>query len=225
MRTRPRSDPSVLVTRTSSPSATPSAFASSADMRTSRRPAPSRKSTSPWIIELNCFPRRVLSRNAPSGMSVSGSPTGVKRALPSGVGKTPPSEARPAILEGVALRCEVLDALVGRDRLGDLPTDGGGVLEVHKPRGARDRAFGEVHEDLPLGPRLSDPPAGDLGGEVHAPFRGRLGAAAALLVPRLGREQEDLLRRLDEHRRREDEVLVDPEGDAAERLPDVIRFR
>src|SRR5436190_17696265 len=54
-------------------------------MRTSRRLAPRSGSTSSWIIELNCFPRRVLRRKRPSGMSRSGSDTTVKRARPSGV--------------------------------------------------------------------------------------------------------------------------------------------
>src|SRR5438132_531847 len=63
-------------------------------MRTSRRLAPRSGSTSSWIIELNCFPRRVLRRNRPSGMSRSGSDTTVKRARPSGVAKTPPSQRR-----------------------------------------------------------------------------------------------------------------------------------
>src|SRR5207247_6150304 len=134
------------------------------------------------------------------------------------------AKARAAVLEGVALGGEILDAIVRRDRLGDLPTDGGGVLEMHEPRCARYGAFGEVHEDLPLGARLADSPAGDLRGEVHAPFRGRLRAAAALLVPRLRGEQEDLLRGLDEHRAREVEVLVDPERNASERLADVLGF-
>src|SRR5437667_6160426 len=49
---------------------------------------------SPWIIELNCFPRRVLRRNKPAGMSASGRASSVKTALPSGIGKLPSSQRR-----------------------------------------------------------------------------------------------------------------------------------
>src|SRR5439155_266747 len=86
-RTVPWYDPRSLEISIGSPSCRCKAAASSSLNRISRRTAPSSGSISPWIIELNCFPRRVLRRNCPSGMSRSGGRTTEKRAFPSGGGK------------------------------------------------------------------------------------------------------------------------------------------
>src|SRR5207302_196514 len=82
----------------------------------------------------------------------------------------------------------------------------GGVLKVDEVGGLRPDPFSQLHEDFPFGTRLADSPPRDLGGEVHAPFRGSLRTASPLLVSRLRGEQQDGIGRIHEHRAREDDV-------------------
>src|SRR2546428_14130274 len=92
-------------------------------------------------------------------------------------------------------------------------------------RGVGERSLAEVHEYFPLRPSLADPTTRDLRGEVDPSFRRRLRAPAALLVPSLGGEQQDRFGRIDEHLTREDEILADPQPDAAEGGAPIVRVR
>src|SRR5207244_10911817 len=96
------------------------------------------------------------------------------------------------------------------------------VVEVNQVARIRERLIREVHEDFPFRSALADPATGDLGGEVDAPFRRRLGASATLFVPGLRREQQDRLLGVDEHLTRDDEILMDSEGNAGERRAHIL---
>src|SRR3970040_2572637 len=85
--------------------------------------------------------------------------------------------------------------------------------------------FRNPHENLPLRHRLTDPWSRNLGAEIDPALRRGLRPAAALLVPSLRREKDDGVRRVDEHLRRDDDVLMDPKGHAGEGLADVPRLR
>ena len=85
-----------------------------------------------------------------------------------------------APLELVALGREARNGLVGRDGAGDLVADRRRVVEVDEIAAGRVGALGDLGGDLPLGARLADAAAGDLGAEDHAPLHARLGHAAGV---------------------------------------------
>ena len=106
-------------------------------MSTSSRAAPVSGSMSRWIIELNCFPRRVethegLDREVSAGSRSSA--RGHRRKMRAAVGRREPAvgiERRAAPLHLIALRPKRFDALVERDRAGDLVPNRRGAVEPH----------------------------------------------------------------------------------------------
>src|SRR5947208_2870953 len=78
-------------------------------------------------------------------------------------------------------------------------------------------AASHKHGDFPLVACLAGPRAGDLGAVDDAPLGTGLRPAAALLVARARRQQDNQVSRLDEHRRTGNDVLVDAQTDPAER--------
>ena len=74
-----------------------------------------------------------------------------------------------------------------------------------------------LSKNPPLRFRRSDSPSRNLRREDDAAFGRRLGAAARRLVARRRRQQQHVALALDEHRRREHDVLVDAQPRAAER--------
>ena len=75
----------------------------------------------------------------------------------------------------------------------------------------------DLAKDPPLRFRRSDSPSRNLRREDDASFGRRFGAAARRLVARRGRQQQHVALALDEHRRREHDVLVDAQPRSAER--------
>ena len=67
--------------------------------------------------------------------------------------------------------------------------------------------------------------ARNFGAEHDAALGARLGAAVVLFIARLGRKQDHLLNRLDEHLIRKDDVLMHAHRHPGQRLADVIRLR
>ena len=84
-------------------------------------------------------------------------------------------------------------------------------------------AGGEIAQDLPLGARLADRRAGDVGAEGDAPLGGGLGAPVALLVTGGGGQEHHHLAWIDEHLGGDDDVLVHPHRGPREHGGDVLR--
>ena len=80
-----------------------------------------------------------------------------------------------AVLELVAELGQVLDAVIGGDRPGDVGTDGGGALVVEPLGQLGTDPGGQLDEDLPLGARLADPRTRDLRAEDDTPLCRGLG--------------------------------------------------
>src|SRR5207253_1015304 len=78
-----------------------------------------------------------------------------------------------------------------------------------------------VHEDFPFGPAFANLVAPDFRGEVDPALGRGLGPAAPLLVPCLAWEDDHDVGRVQEHRRRKDQVLVDAHGHPFQGLPHI----
>src|SRR6185503_12537171 len=134
------------------------------------------------------------------------------------------AQVRSAVLKSVARLLQPLDAVVERHYLGNFLANGLAGLALQQLRPLRPRCRGQLEQDAPFGTRLAHLPR-YLRAERDAPFRNGLGAAAVLLVTRLGRKENHFLARLDEHLVGENDVLVHTQRDVAQSRRDVIRLR
>ena len=183
-------------------------------IRISSRSAPVSGSTARCTIELNCLPRRVETKKRSAGERAA---RAARRAR-SGRGRRPWRSGRRR-RDGVrptarrrpgatARRCRRRAARRDRSRAGS----------PRRPRARRDaarsgkRARHHLAEHPPLRLRGSDAPARDLGREDDAPLGRRLGAAARRFVARRRRQQQHVAGALDQHRRRQHDVLVDAQA-------------
>ncbi len=129
------------------------------------------------------------------------------------------AESRAAPLHLVALRAQRLDAGVDGHRARDLAADRRGVGAAGDPSAFGVDAGEQIEQHLPLAARFADAAAGDLGREHDAAFGRGLRAAARLFVARRrGQQQHGAAgRRIDQHRRRHDQVLVHAQRHARKR--------
>ena len=186
-------------------------------MKSASRPAPVSGSRRCHTIELNCLPRRVESTKLPVGhVARRRARRRLKCALPSGVGKSPPSHRRAPphwIASPVSRRCSMpayagtTRAISSRIAWPSSQPNAVGALRVGRAGRGRRRS----RHSLRASPTCA---ARDLGAERDAPLGGGRRAAALLLVARRGRQQHDGLARVDEHLVRHHDVLVDAQRHA-----------
>src|SRR5437773_8933767 len=84
-----------------------------------------------------------------------------------------PAKVRSAILELVSRVLKALNAVVEGDGAGDIGSNRRSTLEAQPAGQVGAYPARQVHEDVPLGPRLRDPPPGNLRAEDDAPLRAR----------------------------------------------------
>ena len=102
----------------------------------SSRLAPVIGSFSAITMLLNCLPRRVATRNWPGGTDSSGQRHHAEMAQPVGGQAAVHQQARPAVLELIALLPQVGDSLVGGADAVDFIADVLGVAPGEDQRGA-----------------------------------------------------------------------------------------
>src|SRR5712691_1772129 len=115
------------------------------------------------------------------------------------------AKARTAPLELVSSTLEALDARVGRDARRDLRADPLGRFEPDQIGSLGVDPSRELRKYRPLGARLADTRARDLGAQHDATLGSGLGPAAGLLVASHRRKEQDVTPR-SEHLRRQDDV-------------------
>ena len=192
-----------------SPSATPSTPASWLSMYTASRPAPVSGSVVASTIELNCLPRRVDTYHSSGPSAVGATSThGEPGPARSASGSAPPAHRwrPPYCTASPTCSRSSMPAYIGTS-VGDLGAQRGGCRPSRsgRPRSGRTRA-GELGEDAPLAAGLAER-VGDLRAERDLAL-GRRARAAALLLVAGGRRQQDDVVAVDEHLRRQDDVLV-----------------
>ncbi len=85
--------------------------------------------------------------------------------------------------------------------------------------------FCEIAKNMPFGSALADSATGDLWREVDPSLGGGLRPAAFLLVSGPSRKEKHDVRGIDEHGRRDDEILVNAKGDPTQGLCDISWLR
>src|SRR6185436_4699768 len=96
---------------------------------------------------------------------------------------------------------QMLDAFISGNRASNLVSNRLGVVKMDQVSGIGSRRLGDEHRDLPLGQGFADPAAWYLGAKKNAALGRGLGAAAALLVASLRRQQDDRVGRFNHHLR------------------------
>src|SRR5207247_4307671 len=126
-----------------------------------------------------------------------------------------PAEVRAAVLELVSRVLKALNAIVEGDGAGDIGSNRRSTLEAQPAGQVGAYPARQVHEDVPLGPRLRDPPPGNLRAEDDAPPRARFCNPTRRLIARRGWKDDDCLAGLQAHLGRGRDGHVDARRAAA----------
>ncbi len=135
------------------------------------------------------------------------------------------AEPYAAPLHGIALFLEILNADIKRHRLRNFVTNLFRIFKMNLRAALRINPLRQFHKNFPLRFRLADAPARNFRRKINHALRRSFRAAAGLLVSRACRQQHHGVVRINEHLRREHDVLMHPQRHALQCFTHEIRLR